>query len=191
MRELLRRPSPGRASPRACPARHALTGERVASDGGAGSRLDGLEVLAAGLRGLGEDLVELLLALADELREVRAELVGVARHPVGGARLDLLVHAVQGGLQFGLERAAELLDQLLQLSKIGALDSTGHVTSPPCYADALLGPLGRSPSPRVGRTPQCLKCLTSMAVRSDAIGGHVGEAGKSPCFFAVRYLLAI
>src|SRR5690348_5433673 len=95
----------------------SFTGERVASDGGAGSRLDGLEVLAAGLRGLGEDLVELLLALADELREVGAELVGVARHPVGGARLDLLVHAVQGGLQFGLERAAELRSEERRVGK--------------------------------------------------------------------------
>src|SRR5690349_23097968 len=102
-----------------------LTGGRVASDGGAGSRLDGLQVLAAGLRGLGENLVELLLALADELGEVGTELVGVARHPVGGARLDLLVHGVQGGLDVALELAAELLDQLLQLVKIGALDATG------------------------------------------------------------------
>src|SRR5690242_1880081 len=127
-----------------------LTGERVASDGGAGGLLDGGQVLTAGLRGLGEDLVELLLALADELREVRAELVGVPRHPVRAARLDLLVHAVQGGLDFALERAAELLDQRLQLTKLGALDSTGHVTSPPCYADALLGPLGRFPVPASG-----------------------------------------
>src|SRR5690348_13314136 len=101
----------------------------------AGGDRDGLQVLAAGLRGLGEDLVELLLALADELGEVIAELVGVPGHPVRAARLDLLVHAVQGRLQFALERTAELLDQMLQLGKIGALDSCGHVTSPPCYAE--------------------------------------------------------
>ena len=79
-----------------------------------------------------------------------AELVGVPRHPVRAARLDLLVHAVQGGLQFALERAAELLDQMLQLGQIGALDSSGHVTSPPCCADALLGPRGRFPVPASG-----------------------------------------
>src|SRR6201982_1009220 len=127
-----------------------LTGGGRASDGGAGGRLDGLEVLAAGLRGLGEDLVELLLALADELGEVIAELVGVPRHPVRAARLDLLVHAVPGGLQFALERTAQLLDQMLQLGQIGALDSSGHVTSPPGCADALLGPLGRLPVPASG-----------------------------------------
>src|ERR1700745_4396823 len=116
----------------------------------AGGDRDVLQVLAAGLRGLLEDLVELLLALADELSEVVAELVGVPRHPVRAARLDLLVHAVQGGLQFALERTAELLDQMLQLGQIGALDSSGHVTSPPGCADALLGPLGRFPVPASG-----------------------------------------
>src|SRR5947209_16309633 len=131
MRELLRHPSSGRAGPRACPRGMPFTGGGRASDGGAGGLLDSGQVLAAGLRGLGEDLVELLLALADELGEVRPELVGVARHPVRGARLDLLVHAVQGGLKLALERAAELLDQQLKLVKIGALDATGHVTSPP------------------------------------------------------------
>src|SRR6185503_17246229 len=124
-----------------------------ASDGGAGGRLDGLQVLAAGLRGLLEDLVELLLALADELGEVVAELVGVPGHPVRAARLDLLVHAVQGRLQFALERTAELLDQMLQLGQIGALDSSGHVTSPPCCADACWVRSVDSPSPRAGRRP--------------------------------------
>src|SRR5947208_6963879 len=133
--------------------RHALRGWG-ASDAAvvAGGDRDGLQVLAAGLRGLLKDLVELLLALADELGEVVAELVGVPRHPVRAARLDLLVHAVQGGLQFALERAAELLDQMLQLSKIGALESSGHVTSPPCYADSLLGPLDRFPAPASGES---------------------------------------
>jgi hypothetical protein len=37
---------------------------------------------------------------------------------------------------------------MLQLGQIGALDSSGHVTSPPFCADALLGPLGRFPVPR-------------------------------------------
>src|SRR5438105_11882189 len=129
--------------------RHALRGWG-ASDAAvvAGGDRDGLQVLAAGLRGLLEDLVELLLALADKLGEVIAELVGVPRHPVRAARLDLLVHAVQGRLQFALERTAELLDQMLQLGQIGALDSCGHVTSPPCYAEPRLGPLGRFPVPR-------------------------------------------
>src|SRR5690242_8614659 len=104
MRELLRRPLSGRAGPRACPCDMPCTGGGRASDGRAGGRLDGLQVLAAGLRGLGEDLVELLLALADELGEVIAELVGVPGHPVRAARLDLQVHAVQGRLQFALER---------------------------------------------------------------------------------------
>jgi len=39
---------------------------------------------------------------------------------------------------------------VLQLGQIGALDSSGHVTSPPCCADALLGPLGRFPVPVSG-----------------------------------------
>src|SRR3989440_11114231 len=98
-----------------------LTGGGRASDGGAGGRLDGLEVLAAGLRGLLEDLVELLLALADKLGEVIAELVGVPRHPVRAARLDLLVHAVQGRLKFSLVCTAELMVKMLQRCKTGAL----------------------------------------------------------------------
>ena len=108
-----------------------LTGGGRASDGGAGGRLDGLQVLAAGLRGLLEDLVELLLALADKLGEVIAELVGVPRHPVRAARLDLLVHAVQGGLQFALERTAELLDQTLQDSDAPLVEPASNTESEP------------------------------------------------------------
>src|SRR5689334_25041072 len=118
MRELLRRPLIGASWPAGMPLRHARAGER-ASDGRAGGGLDGLQVLAAGLRGLLENLVELLFALADELGEVGPELVAVPRHPVRAARLDLLVHAVQGGLQFALERPAELLDQRSEERRVG------------------------------------------------------------------------
>jgi hypothetical protein len=66
---------------------------------------------AAGLAA-SEDLVELLLHL---LTNWAKSLRNWSRsgHPVRAARLYLLVHAVQGGLQFALERTAELLDQML------------------------------------------------------------------------------